>query len=163
MTWRTIRHLPSTAKQLSLPVSSTGARSSDPSGPRPAVHGRGQGRVPSQLPSWQTRSSHNPIVMSITDPTDPWLNKMSNCWPLEEQHYAEVFAVSALLKTGDRLLRSILLTPNARAPFSKSPTGSTGPAPSSGTLTHMHQATSAPVAQNRDPTLRNGPVVTPRP
>ena len=31
-----------------LPVSSTGARSFAPSGPRPADHGRGQGRVPSQ-------------------------------------------------------------------------------------------------------------------
>ena len=63
---------------FSLPVSSTGARSSAPSGPRPAVHGRGQGRVPSQSPSWQTGSSHNPIDMLITDPTDPWLDKMSN-------------------------------------------------------------------------------------
>ena len=35
-------------KHSSLPVSSTGARSSAPSGPRPAVHDRGQGRVPSQ-------------------------------------------------------------------------------------------------------------------
>ena len=34
-------------KHVALPVSSTGARSSAPSGPRPADHGRGQGRVPS--------------------------------------------------------------------------------------------------------------------
>ena len=38
-----------------------------PSGPRPGVDGRGQGRVPSQSPSRQTGSSHNPIAMSITD------------------------------------------------------------------------------------------------
>ena len=42
---------------FSLPASSTGGRSSAPSGPRPAGHGRGQGRVPSQTPSWQTGSS----------------------------------------------------------------------------------------------------------
>ena len=69
---------------FSLPVFSTGARSSASSGPRTAGHGRGQGRVPSQSPSWQAGSSHNPIVMSINDPTDPWLDHTSNCWPLEE-------------------------------------------------------------------------------
>ena len=86
-------------KHFSLPVSSTGSRSSAPSRPRPTVHGRGQGRVPSQSPSWQTGSSHNPIVMPIADSTDPGLDKKSNCWPLEEQHCAEVFAVSASFKT----------------------------------------------------------------
>ena len=75
-------------KHFSLPVSSTGTRSSAPSGPRPAVHGRGQGRVPSQSHSWQAGLSHNPIVMSITDSTGSWLDKMFKCWPLEEQHYA---------------------------------------------------------------------------
>ena len=82
-------------KRISLPISSTGSRSSAPSGPRPAVHGRGKGRVPSQSPSWHTGASHNLIVMSISDSNDPWLDKTSNCWPLEEQHYAKVFAVSA--------------------------------------------------------------------
>ena len=38
-------------KKIYLPVSSSGARSSAPSGPRPAGHGRGQGLVPSQSPS----------------------------------------------------------------------------------------------------------------
>ena len=71
--------------------------------------------MPSQSPSWQTGSSHNPIVMSITDHTDPWLDKMSNCWPLEEQHYAEFFAVSASFKTDDPPLWSGPLTPSARA------------------------------------------------
>ena len=66
-------------KHFSLLVSSTGAQSSAPSGPRPAVHGRGQGRVPSRSPSWQTGSSHNSNVMSITDLTYPWLDKTSNC------------------------------------------------------------------------------------
>ena len=56
-----------------------------------------------------------------------------------------------------------ILPPAARSPLLKTPTGSTGPASSLGTLTHVHQATSAPVVQERDPTLRNGPVVTPRP
>ena len=36
----------------------------------------------------------------------------------------------------------------ARAPPSITPTGSTGPTPSLGTLKHVHQATSAPVAQD---------------
>ena len=37
---------------FSLPASLTEARSSAPSGPRPAGHGRGPGRVPPQSPSW---------------------------------------------------------------------------------------------------------------
>ena len=40
---------------------------------------------------------------------------MFNCWPLEEQHYAEGFAVSASVKTDDPPLWSGLLTPSARA------------------------------------------------
>ena len=44
----------------------------------------------------------------------------------------------------------------------KTPTGSAGPAPSSRTLTHVHQAASLPVEQVEEPTLRDGPVVTPR-
>ena len=59
-----------------LPVSSTGARSSAPSGPRPTGYRRGQGYVPSQSPSRQTGSSHNPIVTSIYNPTDPWFQHM---------------------------------------------------------------------------------------
>ena len=78
---------------FSLPVSSSGVRSSAPSGPWPAFHGRGQGRVPSQRPSWQTGSINNAIVMSVNDPTDPWTDNTSKCWPLEERHDAEVFAV----------------------------------------------------------------------
>ena len=97
-----------------LPVSLTGARSSVPSGLRPAGHSRGQGRVPCQSSSWQTRSNHHPIVMSVTDSTDSWLDKMSNCWPLEEHHYADDYAVSALFKTDDPPLWSGLFTPFAR-------------------------------------------------
>ena len=78
------------------------------------VHWRGQGRVSSQSPSWQTDSSHNAIVMPIADSTDPWLDKMSNCWPLEEQHYADVFAASDSLKIDDPLLWIGLFTPSAR-------------------------------------------------
>ena len=88
-------------KHFSLPVVLTGTRSSAPSGARPAVHGRGQGCVPFQSPSWQTESSHNPIFMSITNSTNPWIDKMSNCCPLEEQHYAEGFAVIASFKADD--------------------------------------------------------------
>ena len=55
------------------------------------------------------------------------------------------------------------LMPLARAPLQKTSTGSTGPASSFNTLTNVFQATSAPVAQEEDLTLRDGPVVTPRP
>ena len=65
-------------KHISPPVSSTGTRSSALSGRRPAVHEGSQGRVPYQSPSWQLGSSHDPIVMSITDSNDRWLDKMSN-------------------------------------------------------------------------------------
>ena len=64
---------------------------------------------------------------------------------------------------GNEPPRARNVLPLARAPLSKTPTGSTGPDPSLRTLTHAHQATSAPVARDRDPTLRNGPAVTPRP
>ena len=100
---------------FSLPVSSSGARSSSPSGPRPAGHDRGQGRVPSQTPSWQTGSSHHPIAMSINDPTVPLIDCTFNFWPLEEQHCAEGFTVSASFKTDDLPLWSGLLSPSARA------------------------------------------------
>ena len=50
-----------------------------------------------------------------------------------------------------------------RAPLMKTPTGSAGPAPSSRTLTYVHQVASLPVEQVEELTLRDGPVVTPRP
>ena len=53
--------------------------------------------------------------------------------------------------------------PPTRAPLMKAPTESAGPAPSSRTLTHLHQAASLPVEQVEEPTLRCGPEVTPRP
>ena len=55
------------------------------------------------------------------------------------------------------------MLPPTRAPLMKTPTGSASPAPSSRTLTHVHQAASLPVEQVEEPTLRGGPVVTPRP
>ena len=54
-----------------------------------------------------------------------------------------------------------LLSP-ARVPHQNTPTGSTNPASSFNTLTHVFKATSVPVAQEEDPTLRDRPVVTPR-
>ena len=47
---------------------------------------------------------------------------------------------------GNKPTRARNLLPLARAPLSKTPTGSTGPAPFLGTLIHVHQATSFPVA-----------------
>ena len=100
---------------FSLPVSLSRARLSAPSGPRPAGHGRGQGRVPSRTPSWQTRPSNNPIAMSANDPTDPWTDNTSKCWPLGKNHYAEVLPVCASCKTDDPPLWSARLSPSARA------------------------------------------------
>ena len=100
---------------FSLPLSSSGVRSSAPSGPRPAGHECGQGRLPSQTPSWQIGSSNNPIVTSVIDPADRWTDNTSKCWPLEEHHYAEVFAVCASFETDDPPLWSALLSPSARA------------------------------------------------
>ena len=82
-------------KKKCLPVSSSGVRSSAPSGPRPADRGRGHGRVSSQKPSWQMGSGNNPLVMSVIDTADSWTDNTYKCWPLEEHHYAEVFAVSS--------------------------------------------------------------------
>ena len=64
---------------------------------------------------------------------------------------------------GKELPRVKTLLPLARASVQKASTGSTDPASSFNTLTHVFQASSAPVAQEKDPTLRDGPVVTPRP
>ena len=100
---------------FSLPASSSGVRSSAPSGPRPAGHGRGQGWVPSQTTSRWTGSSNNPIVMSVNDPTDPWTDNTSKWRPLEEHYYAEVFAVCASFRTDDPPPWSALLSPFARA------------------------------------------------
>ena len=61
------------------------------------------------------------------------------------------------------LLHVTTLLPPARAPLQKTPTGSTGPGSFSSTLTHVFQATSAPVTQEEDATLRDRPVVTPWP
>ena len=55
------------------------------------------------------------------------------------------------------------ILPPTRAPLMKTPTGSAGPASSSRTITHVHQAASLPVEQVEEPTLRGEPVVTPRP
>ena len=43
--------------------------------------------------------SLNPIAMSVNDPTDPWIDKSSNCWHLEDRHYVEVFAVRVSFET----------------------------------------------------------------
>ena len=97
---------------FSLLVSSSGVRSSAPSGPRPAGHGRGQGRVQSQTPSWQMGSSNNPIVMSVIDPADPWTDNTSKCWPLEEHNHAEVLPFALRLRP---------TTLFSGAPFSRPP------------------------------------------
>ena len=104
---------------VSLPTSSTGVRSSTPSGPRPAGNGRSQGGTPSQSPAWQTESRNNQVVMnvskSIRDGTEFWTDTSSNCWPLDEHRFAMVFAVCVSIQTDDPPLGSCLLTTTARA------------------------------------------------
>ena len=120
--WRKFGYLPNNKAPAvngndfpSLPVLSSGVRSSAPAGPWPAGHVRGRGRMPSQTPSWQTGSSNNPIVMSVNDPTDPSTHHTSKCLPLEEHHYTELFAVCAPIETDDSPPWSALLSPSTRA------------------------------------------------
>ena len=54
------------------------------------------------------------------------------------------------------------MLPPTRAPLLRTPTGSAGPASFSRTLIHVHQASTVPVEQEEEPTLRDGPVVAPR-
>ena len=67
---------------FSWPPSLTDGWSSAPSTSRLASIGRGQGRTPSQSPSWQARSRNNPFAMnvkkSIPDCFDPWLDTSFN-------------------------------------------------------------------------------------
>ena len=51
--------------------------------------------------------------MPIDDSFEPWLDHTSNCWPLEEHHYADVFTVKASFRTDDPPLWSGLLSPRA--------------------------------------------------
>ena len=100
--------------------------------------------------------------MDLVSPRDS--SGRSIPFPIKEEPTSlSTSSLSSKRANGNEPPRARNLFPLARAPFSKTPTGSTGPAPSLGTLTHVHQATSAPVVQDRDSTLRNGPVVTPRP
>ena len=55
------------------------------------------------------------MFKSIPDCADPWLYTSSNRWPLDEHHYAEVFAVCSSIQADDRSLLSGLLTPTVHA------------------------------------------------
>ena len=76
--WQIMGHLPSTAIVFFRCLFLRRERGHPPHRAPARRPWAGQGRVPSQTPSWQTGSSHNPIVMSINDPTDPWIDKTSN-------------------------------------------------------------------------------------
>ena len=108
---------------------------------------------------------NTPRSFTRFDPVSPRNSSgRSTLFPIKEEPTSlATSSLSSERASGNEPPRARNLFPLARAPLTKTPTGSTGPAPSLGTLTHVHQATSAPVAQDRDPTLRNGPVVTPRP
>ena len=65
--------------------------------------------------------------------------------------------------SGQEPSRVGLLLPPTRAPLLKTSTGSAGPPSSSRTLTHVHRAVSVPVEQEEEPTLPDGPAMTPPP
>ena len=90
------------ANHFALLVSSSGARSSTPSRPRPTGNGRGQGRTPSQSPAWQTGSRNNPVdeCLQIYPRLHRPLDTSSNCWPLDE-HFPGVLAVCSSIETDD--------------------------------------------------------------
>ena len=103
---------------FSLPTSSV-MWSSAPSGPRPAGNWRGQSRTPSQSPAWQTGSCNSPVVGNISKYipgcTDTSLDTSSDCWHLDEHHFAEIFAACSSIQTNDPLLWIGVLTITARA------------------------------------------------
>ena len=114
VTWHTIRHLPSTTENIFsaclfdgsaviCPVEAPARRSWARPGPSAF-----------QPLSWQTGSSYHPTAISIDDSSEPWLDQTSNYWPLEEHHYANVFAVSASFKTDDTPFWNGLLLPSTR-------------------------------------------------
>ena len=84
---------------------------------------------------------------------------------LIKEESSRLASLSPLSKraNGKEPYRAGLMLPPTRAPLMKTPTGSAGSAPSSRTLTHVHQAASIPVEQVEETTLRGKPVVTPRP
>ena len=73
-------------------------------GPGPPIMGAARAKCCPSRFSWQTGSSHHSTFVPIDDPFDPWLDHTSNCWPLKEHHYADVFAVKASFKTDDHPL-----------------------------------------------------------
>ena len=72
----------------------------------------------SQSPAWQTESRNNPVVMNVfklaPDCADPWLDTSSNSWPLDEHHYAQVFARMTLLWGAAYIHRPPVLPPSER-------------------------------------------------
>ena len=90
-----------------------------PVGAPAAISGRSQGRTLPQWPAWQTGPRNIPLVRNVhnsfLDCLDPWLDTASNCWPLEDHHYAEVHAVCMPIQLEDPPLWSGLLSSSARA------------------------------------------------
>ena len=55
------------------------------------------------------------VTKSIPDCLDPWLDTFSNCWSLEEHHYADVHAVCMNTQIQNPPLCSGILSSSARA------------------------------------------------
>lgn len=113
-----VRLLPSTAHGFChrLLLDDGGWRAPALSGGRLAAHGRGQRRVPSQLPGWPTGSQHNSVVMKRIECCQRFLLLLASYshWPCA--HFDGCLAVSAGVSTDDPPPRSGLLSlPPARA------------------------------------------------
>ena len=87
-------------------------------GPGPPVMGVARaGRPPSHLHGRRDRAIIRlmNVSKSIPDCIDPWTDTLSNCWPLDEHHFAEVFPECSSVQTDDPPLWSGL-TPFALLP-----------------------------------------------
>ena len=106
-------------------------------------------------------NTKTPRSFARLDPMFPHRSSgRSVLFPIEEEsaRLATSYPFS-LRPNGKGPSRVGLMLPPTRAPLLKTPTGFAGPASSSRTLTHAHQAASVPVEQE-EPTLRDEPVVT---
>ena len=75
----------------------------------------GQCRLLSQSLSWQTGPNHHQPGMPIDYSYDPRLDETLNCWPLNDHHYSEDFAVSDAFKKDYLPLWSGLFSLSTRA------------------------------------------------
>ena len=110
-------------------------------------------------------NTKTPRSCARLDPVFPRDNSgRSILFPIEEES-TRLATSSPYSKTpnGKEPSRVGLALPRTRAPLLTTPTRSADPASSSHTVTHVHQTASVPAEQEEEPTLCDGPVMTPRP